>query len=286
MGRMSEGRKNHYIPVFYQKPWCGPDGRLCQYSRPRQAVRADRKFPTETGFERGLYTLKGHTEEVAEIVEDKLMRRTDNDAAIAHQLLLDKNIDGMDENVRSAWARFVISIMRRTPEAYTGLGQRMTAMLEAENPELAITGDPETDDRAMARLVFLERHRALLLQTLLNSEPIGNHFINMRWNIVTFDSADGPLLTSDRPFVTSNGMLHALAHFIVPISPTQCFVAVNTPEALELLKEIPADEFIRRMNDRMACQARKFVYGLDDSHMELVSERLGRMESAAPGDAA
>jgi hypothetical protein len=49
---------------------------------------------------------------------------------------------------------------------------------------------------------------------------------------------------------------------------------------------IPADAFIHRMNDRMACQARKFVYGLDDGHMEFVYERLGRMESAAPGDAA
>ncbi len=126
----------------------------------------------------------------------------------------------------------------------------------------------------------------MLIQTMLNSEMIGNHFINMHWSTVRFDSAEGPLLTSDRPFVTSNGMLHALAHFIVPISPTQCFVAVNTAEALGQIKALSAEEFIFRMNDRMVSQARKFVYGLDDTHISFVSERLGLMQSAAPGDAA
>lgn len=136
------------------------------------------------------------------------------------------------------------------------------------------------------RAGFLERKRAMLIQTMLNSEMIGNHFINMHWSTVQFDSAEGPLLTSDRPFVTSNGMLHALAHFIVPISPTQCFVAVNTAEALGQIKALSAEEFIFRMNDRMVSQARKFVYGLDDTHISFVSERLGLMQSAAPGDAA
>ena len=283
---MEKGRKHHYIPVFYLTQWCGPGGRLCQYSRPYDKVVAKPKYPAETGFERGLYTLRAHTSAVAEIIEDKLMGRTDHDASRAHRLLLDNNIDGLDEGTRSGWARFIISLLRRTPESLRGLGNRLTAMLVEQYPELKIVGDPEKDDRDMARLGVFERQRAMLLQKLLNSEQIGNHLINMRWSIVRFDSAAGPIMTSDRPFVTSNGMVKPDAHLIVPISPSQCFVATNTVETLKQLQALSADEFINRMNHKMACQARKFVYGLDDSHLSFVSERLGRMESAAPSDAA
>jgi hypothetical protein len=283
---MTQAPKHHYIPVFYLTQWCRPDGPLCQYSRPRNRVIAKPKYPKGTGFERGLYTLKAHTSAVAEIVEDKLMRRTDNDAARAHQLLLDNNIDGFDETTRSAWARFLISLLRRTPESLLGLSNRLNAALIEQHPELAIVGDPEKDERAMACLGVFERQRVMLLQNLLNSELIGNHIINMRWSVVRFDSDDGPLLTSDRPFVVSNGMDHPNGHWIVPISPTQCFVATNTYEVLREIQALSAVEFIFRMNHRMACQARKFVYGLDDSHLSFVSERFGRRESATPGDAA
>jgi hypothetical protein len=283
---MNKGRKNHYIPVFYQKTWCGMDERLCQYSRPRQTVLAERKFPTETGFERGLYTLKAHTAEVAEIIEDGLMRQTDNDAAIAHQLLLNDRIADLDESTRSGWTRFIISLWRRTPESYTGLGDSLAALIAQEHPELRLHEEPKTEDEALARIGLIERHRAMLIGTMLNSEFIGNHLINMHWSTVRFDSSTGPFLTSDRPVVMSGAMLLPLAHIIVPISPTQCFVAVNTAETLHIFKAMSSEQFIGKMNDRMACQARKFVYGLDDSHLEFISERLGRMEWAQPGDAA
>src|ERR1700730_13140537 len=108
---MTLGRKHHYIPVFYLKQWCGPDRRLCEYSCPFETVIARRKYPTETGFERGLYTLNAHSPAVAEIVEDRLMRQTDNYAALAHQLLLQNDIAGLDAAARSGWARFVLSLM-------------------------------------------------------------------------------------------------------------------------------------------------------------------------------
>jgi hypothetical protein len=84
----------------------------------------------------------------------------------------------------------------------------------------------------------------------------------------------------------SNGMVGSNGHWIVPISPAQCFVATNSAEVLREIQALAAEEFILRMNHKMACQAQRFVYGLDDSHLSFVSERLGRKESAAPGDAA
>ena len=110
-----EGPKHHYIPVFYQKAWCGVDRRLCEYSRPHHTVIARRKFPTETGFERGLYTLNAHTPAVAEIVENRLMRQTDQYAALAHRILLRNDIPGLGATMRSGWPpkqQFLNSVKR------------------------------------------------------------------------------------------------------------------------------------------------------------------------------
>jgi Protein of unknown function (DUF4238) len=148
---MLQGRINHYIPVFYQKPWCGADHRLSEYSRPYKTIIARRRYPTETGFERDLYTLNVHSPAVAEIVEDRLMRQTDQYAALAHQLLLKSDIAGLDAKTRSGWLRFTLSLMRRTPEAFQALGDRIATALIQEFSQLALLGDPGNDDQALAR---------------------------------------------------------------------------------------------------------------------------------------
>jgi hypothetical protein len=275
MQDMEKGRRHHYNPIFYLTQWCGLDGRLCEYSRPYRELVADPKFPKQTGFERGLYTLTAYPQPVAEIVEDKLMSRTDNDAARAHQLLLDNNIGGLDDDTKSAWARFIISIWRRTPEEFRGLRDRLTAILLTEHPELRMQGD----ERDQARRAVLEHNLTLLIQHLLNSELIGNHLINMRWSIVRFDGPKGPLLSSDHPIVRTSSLAHARAHLVMPISPTQCFIASNTRETEEEIRSIPPNQFIDVLNDRMASQARLYVYGLDESHSEFVESRLGRREA-------
>jgi hypothetical protein len=81
--QMLTGLKSHYIPIFYLKQWVGPDGRLCEYSRPFKEVKAHRRYPSQTAFERGLHTLTTYPPHIAEIVERKLMRATDDFAARA-----------------------------------------------------------------------------------------------------------------------------------------------------------------------------------------------------------
>jgi hypothetical protein len=49
-------QKHHYIPKFYLKQWAGPDGRICEFSRPHKEVKPRMVFPDGTGYERGLYT--------------------------------------------------------------------------------------------------------------------------------------------------------------------------------------------------------------------------------------
>jgi hypothetical protein len=122
---MRKGQKHHYIPIFYLKQWTGADRRLCEYSRPYDIIKARRCFPSQTGFQYVLYTLSTYPDTVADIVERKLLQATDDWASRALRLLLDNNIGALDANLRSGWARFIISLMRRTPEAVKDLADKL-----------------------------------------------------------------------------------------------------------------------------------------------------------------
>jgi hypothetical protein len=281
---MQKGQKHHYIPVFYLKHWAGADGRLCEYSRPYDKVKPHRRYPSETGFEAGLYTLTTYPDSVAEIVERKLMRATDDWASRALCLLLDNNVESLDVHLRSGWARFIISLMRRNPEAVKDLADKLRASLQEIEGLAALPGDPNRDQRGRKLQGFVEQHQALLLQNLLNSDLIGGRLINMLWSVVSFNNMRHSLLTSDRPFVMTNGIAHTNSHMAVPISPTQCFVAAGSIEELKKLKSIDAAHFVFQTNDKMARLARKFVYGVDDKQLRFVANRFGKKELAGPGD--
>jgi Protein of unknown function (DUF4238) len=56
---MSKEGKHHYIPVFYLKQWAGADGRICEFSRPYDRVKARRVFPDATAYVHGLNKIWG-----------------------------------------------------------------------------------------------------------------------------------------------------------------------------------------------------------------------------------
>ncbi|WP_213249875.1 DUF4238 domain-containing protein [Bradyrhizobium sp. sBnM-33] len=57
--------KHHYIPVLYLKQWAKAGGRFTEFSRPpgRSVVEPRGTGPKGTGFRRGLYRLKGVSEQ-------------------------------------------------------------------------------------------------------------------------------------------------------------------------------------------------------------------------------
>jgi Protein of unknown function (DUF4238) len=281
---MSHGEKHHYIPEFYLKQWTGVDRRLCEYSRPFDRIKTYRRYPSETGYEYGLTTLTTYPDPVSEIVERKLMQAIDSSAANALRFLLANNVASLDAKGRSAWARFIFSLMRRTPEAVRDIHQRLReSFLEIYrlNPP---PHDVSEEAREADLLGRVEQRKALLLQDLVNSDLNGPRLINMRWTVAHFTNTRHKLLTSDRPFIMTNGIAYPDSHIVVPISPTQCFYAAANAEVELKLRSLSAAEFIFRVNGKMASQARKFVYGVDDTELAFVTERFGQKLKAGPGD--
>ena len=278
---------HHYIPQFYLRQWAGPDGLLCEFSRPHLEVTAQRKPPKATGHKRHLYTVTGLPPERQSILEDDFFRRTDQTAHDALHFMLG-NTDGtgdMPSKLRSGWSRFILSLIHRTPERLAllkekcrqGLAERL-AEIEPTYDDFRTPSDPATFAELKAKMEHDVQHKtwAVLLQDVIDSMTVGTFINAMRWNVVTARNAPHSVLTSDRPVYMTNGVDHPEGQIIVPIGPTQMFVAVNTPEMEEVLRTCDPHRLLGLMNDKVVRNARRYVYGTDDRQLRYVGNRLSR----------
>jgi hypothetical protein len=121
-------KKHHYIPVFYLKGWAENGGQLCEFSRPYRMpegqldpptkpipLKPRRTYPDGTGFIKDLYRFPGLSPKMANFLEDEFFRLVDNDAAQIMQRLLRGDVT-IEQQGKSAWARFLMSMFHRSPE--------------------------------------------------------------------------------------------------------------------------------------------------------------------------
>jgi hypothetical protein len=147
------------------------------------------------------------------------------------------------------------------------------------------TGDADAIEVYRAELSDerLERLKLQLLQMNMDSEYLGTALNRMLWAVIRFDEAHHLLLTSDRPIVMTNGLGHADSHLVMPISPRRIFIAANNQETVTKLHDLAeAGGMAQRLNNRMARQARRYVYGVDDSMLHFMEPRLGQKARWSP----
>jgi hypothetical protein len=288
-----EGPKHHYIPVFYLKRWAGADGLLCEYSRPHNDVKVLRKSPKATGYVRGLYNIPGLPPKLAGQLETRFLSLADDWAARAHQVLLssDRSIDFPDLRTKAGWARFVYSLVLRTPEYLAQHQQRfienaadVVDSIKDDYENLRKETDPPTFEEFRAKFLANPANTSIhrYLHRLIDSETVILRICEMRWFTVWVDDSPFPLLTSDRPVIMTNGLQRHDSHIVVPLSPRQLFVAVNTENMARKLRFMKPREMVRRANERVAECAIRYVYGVDDRQLLFVSRRLGKREKSSP----
>ena len=289
-----KGDKHHYIPVFYSKGWAGPDGRLCEFSRPYDVVKPKRVHPDGTGYVRGLYTVPRNEPIVAEFIEKEFFRITNSKASdVLRMLRTGQPIEWNSDN-RSAWSRFIISLMIRSPDYVARMAAEVVGFFDPTSTDLndkyrqiRRPTDPETYEEYIALTGHpAGRASAIAMQTIIDSPRMGGHLNQMRWSIVTFKNARHTLLTSDRPIIMTNGLVKPRDHLAIPIGPLALFVATNIEESDNIIRNMNPRALMEQVNDRVASQAKRFVYGIDDSQRRFVANRLGRMALSTPLDTA
>ena len=69
----------------------------------------------------------------------------------------------------------------------------------------------------------------------------------------------------------------------VPISPWHVFIATDNAKTERFIESVFArGQMIQQVNERLALQARKYVYGMSDAQLTFVSRRLGKEYASNP----
>lgn len=293
--RQKEGDKHHYIPKFYLKQWlnsAAPVQKLCEFSRPYKSVTPRRTDPDGTGYQRGLYTFPNLPPHARDFIEKKLLQMADDEANKVLQRILSRDMN-FDQDERSAWSRFLMSLIYRNPEDIARLRKLVTEKypeyldgLQETFDTIKHPDDPRTFEEVRAKgtqAKDLEHVLLLLLQRMIDNPEVGRRLNNMIWGVVHFHRPCFPLLTSDRPVIMTNGIGYQHSHIVLPISPDKVFIAAATLQQMrELDQTLKHADAPKRLNDLVARQSRRYVYATDDSQLRFVACRLGQALRATP----
>jgi len=285
--------KHHFIPAFYSQKWAGQDGRLCEYSRPYDVVKPRRTHPDGTGYVRGLYTLPDAPPGREHVIETHLMKSVDDWASKAHARMLQdgNNIGRFDARLAVGWCQFLYSLIVRNPEHLLLIKKKLSEMtpevlegVRDEYDSLRGSNDPLTFDgfkeNFTKRPVFVPAPRVLL--DILSSKRVAKALATMKWVTRRVENTRHTLLTSDRPVIMTNGIDRSDAHIVLPISPSRLFIAAKEEATLHKITTMGTEELATIANNKVAEQAYRYVYGVDDSQLRFVSNWLGKRVRSSP----
>ncbi|WP_189599372.1 DUF4238 domain-containing protein [Mesorhizobium sp. M4B.F.Ca.ET.169.01.1.1] len=277
-------KRHHYIPVFYLKRWSGPDGRLCEFSRPfGPRVKPRMTHPTGTGFEERLYSIRDADPHVANILEERFFQVTDTQAARILERFERTGLAGeWSGDDRSAWSRFLISLVLRAPSDIAALRAHwdITFSEPDADAEQAYQDQRSISDaptfREHLKSMPLSRSDPFLFDAfvpMIDNIKIGTRINGMFWSIANTGSAKFEFLTSDRP-VVRRGLNDPGGHIALPIGPRKLFVA-SSKATYDQFKKMNVNDLVRQVNREVVEHAEKLVFGSSDAQLRFVSNRLG-----------
>jgi hypothetical protein len=277
--KMNDPIKHHYNPQFYLRRWAGADGRLFRFHRPHIETVVSSISPEHTGFEDYLYTLKKSDD--PQVLEKSFFSRVDSDAAPLLERFLHLgpgrlailSPSELTDQERSDWARFLNSLQHRGPHS---LDEIRSILDQNARNAIEVRGAEKTDEEPITyerfrELIGSEHDDAakLILPKLIDDEIIGQATVAMTWAVLDVTSASHSLLTSDRPYIRTLGLLDPSCLVHVPISPSRMFLAANDVGQLEMAAAVSTSECVRRANDLVVRRAVRNVYGNNRHHLIL-----------------
>jgi hypothetical protein len=274
---VSKHPKHHYIPVFYLKEWTDDRGRLLEFSRPYDhTVKARPTSPDGTGYIRGLNILP--TVADPEMVERAVMQKVDSMAADAHRKLLNDSGTPWTVDMRSAWTRFLISLLFRNPEAIERTIRYMENPRGPQADESRKLYDAAKDQNDPSFDEYLAHHGRQAafdaITRIFNNEKIGIHINTMKWIVHDLSKAPYPLLASDRPMIATNGIAGPNGHIIMPLSLTKIFIAVNDLAEYQRLKNLGDKDFAASVNFTTVRNAIKYIWSTDTKQHRFISNHM------------
>lgn len=273
--------RHHYIPQFLLRQWAGNDGMIERYTRPHKSLIRERVSTKAAGFQRNLYA----TSDTSMQLEDTFFKQVDNNAATAHQKLLDDH-DLTDED-KVNWAIFLRAMMHRTPQDVLVFKEAAAAHLQSMLPRLeqvyqSVRGsnDPidfeeylrkrrPTDDERMA---LLSMPKIVLNQRIIDS------ILELPWLVIHLRCARQSFMISDSPIIRSNGLKVSGGHLAMPIGPRRLFFVHFDDHAKEHVLSMSERQLVTACNSEVVGRARSLVVSNDPSQTRFIENRMGKLD--------
>lgn len=241
------------------------------------------KGPASMGYKDDLYALFDVPESLKQWLEENFFQSADNDASIALRRMLAGDLQ-FDNDMRSSWSRFIMSLMARTPDRI----EYVRGAYEAEIPNfrhsleeaydldnIGKVPQPTAEQREAAIKQAISLGTGRLIQGVMDLPNIGVQLNGMIWNIRTIEAAGGRFfLTSDKPVYLSKGLQHDDAFFTLPISSTKLFLASKSQAELDRLGQMSEADIVQAVNKTVVQQAIKYVYAKSDLERNFVFKHL------------
>ena len=270
---------------IYLRKWRAQDGKITEYTKPHTELVAKRVKAESTGFAERLYELQENEPAIAQQVEEKFFKPIDTWASASLDLLeRSGNNAKWDDHHRSAWSRFIISLLLRCPEDISLFRDAWNAEFiktdnKSENSYIKKreTDDPKTLSEFLNKLSRSTKERNIfhVLNTLIDNERIGKTINDMIWHVIDLSERAHKLLTSDRTVIRTN-LIEENAHIVLPISPRRLFIACNDEGFLRKIVAVDHDKLVRECNRQTVESAVRFVYGIDDFQQKFIANRFGK----------
>jgi len=275
---------HHFIPVFYLRNWVtAHQSRLVEYARRRNGpITARWTTPRGTGYQSYLYDA---TDGSASSLESSFMMPTDTKAAVSmRELLRPDRMPEWNRKLRSAWSRFIMSLLMRHPDDIAELARLVdddwlnltdemrAAYSEAWQPGMPNTAEEYWDNNRGMR----ETARLTWLRGLIDNENVGRRINAMSWNVANLDGARFRLLTSDKPVCMSTTIDGTNAYIMLPITPTRLFIGVGSNQTLREIRRLTPNDLAAEVNREVVRNAGRFVFAADTSQTRFVENHFGR----------
>jgi hypothetical protein len=284
-------KRHHYIPVFYTKRWArAADGKIVEWSRPHKEVVPRFVHPAGTGYLDRLYEMAGLGPAFAQQIEELFFKPVDSLASDALTLLEGGPQDhAWKRKLRSAWTRFLLSLLLRCPEDIEAIRhywavdfKKTTPESEARYAAARSEDDPLTFAEYLDGIPNVETEKSLFrsLLSLVDNQNVGAFINQMHWHVVDTSSHREQLLTSDRPVIRTNGIKEPGGHIALPIGPNLLFIAANDPVVIDQIARVPTKELVRASNAAVVEGAHRFVYSRDTAQENFIRKWHGQTPQA------
>lgn len=279
--------KHHYIPAFYLRRWeDNTTGKLIEYSNPYQHKIAVKPVTAErTGHQERLYELKGYEPELAQQVEETFFKPVDTEASDALNMLEAQGTYApWDTDSRSAWSRFILSLLIRCPEDIVMFREwwhedfsATDADAEKRYQAMRKPRDPETFSEYLAGrpLAEKERYQFNVFYRLVDHESVGSTLNGMHWRVHQIAPHAPTLLTSDRPVIRTL-LGDKDAHVVLPIGPRLIWIGGSDADFLEKFRLADPVRLVKEINRQVVEGAKRYVWGTNARHLRFVENRFGR----------